>query len=626
MNFFGLPPSTLLGLLAGLGALTVVLYILKLRRRGIQVAFAPLWRQAAGQKQTNALFSQLKRWLSLLLQLVILALLVLALGDPRGAGALKEARNIVVLIDASASMKAVDVSPSRIEEAKKQVKDLVGKLSALDRMLIVQLDVTVTPRSAFTGDIGELNTAIDQVRATDTVANIEAGLLFAHDSLQGLQRGELIVVSDGALGDFASLAKKLGTADYRVSFMPVGSDRDNVAITQFSVRRYPLDKSRSEALLEISNLGQKPARVALTLLGDDDPLESVEISLEPGQSVPRFYRDLASVDQRIEAKIAVVQGRDWQPADNHAFALVPERRRTKVVVVSPGNSYLEAALLLDEYLEVSSLKPGDRAPNEQFDVAILDGVAGPEQLRASASFYLNAKATGVVERGAAIADFGFDGWEKAHPVLRFLALENVQASKGFALKPAAGDKVIARSDQGPLLVSGTRDGRPFLALGFDPRDSDIVLRPAWPLLLLNAIDYFAKEDSRYLSSYRTGETWQLSVPDEIGLLEVKDPGGDQQRVATHEGQLVLRGTSAGYYHITSTDSARPFTTRVAANLMDVDESRIAPVRQLKLETGALPAPQGFQSGARQQLWVYLVLAAFLLSVLEWFSYHRRVTV
>ncbi|HEX2878114.1 MAG TPA: VWA domain-containing protein [Polyangiaceae bacterium] len=625
MTFFGLPPATLLGLLAGLAAVTVVLYILKLRRRGIQVAFAPLWRQASGQKQTNTLFSQLKRWLSLLLQLLIVALLILALGDPRGAGALKEARNIVVLIDASASMKAVDVAPSRISEAKRQVKDLVSKLSAQDRMLIVQLDVAVTPRSAFTNDIAQLTTAIDQVRATDTVANVEAGLLFAHDSLQGQQHGELIVVSDGAVAEFSSHAKKLATASYRVSFMPIGKERDNVAITQFSVRRYPLDKSRSEAMLEVSNLGQQAARVQLTLLGDDDPLESVELSLAAGQSVPRFYRDLASVDQRIEARISVVQGQDWLPADNQAFALVPERRRTKVALVSPGNSYLEAALLLDEYLEVALLKPTDPAPKTPFDVAILDGVALPQDLSAQALLYLNAQAA-PVQRGAAIADFGFDAWEKTHPVLRYLALENVQVNRGFALKPGSQDKVIGRSDQGPLLVSGVRDGRAFLALGFDPRDSDIVLRPAWPLLLLNAIDYFAKEDSQYLSSYRTGETWQLAVPSEVEAFEVSAPDGDRQRLTAHDSQLILRGSSAGYYQIASLGSVTPFAARIAANLMDIKESTIAPLPQQQADARALPTPQGFQMGAREQLWIYLVLAVFLISVVEWFTYHRRVTV
>ena len=61
------------------------LYILKLRRRVVAVPFSPLWERILRDKEATSLFSKLKRLLSLLLQLALLALLVLALGDPRAA-------------------------------------------------------------------------------------------------------------------------------------------------------------------------------------------------------------------------------------------------------------------------------------------------------------------------------------------------------------------------------------------------------------------------------------------------------------------------------------------------------------------------------------------------------------
>ncbi len=122
MHFLGLGASQLFTIFAVAGGAVVVLYILKLRRRPVPVPFSPLWHRILRDKEATSLFSRLKRLLSLLLQLAILALLVIALGDPRSAVEVVNGGNLVVLVDTSAYMKAADGSPGkgtpRIERAK----------------------------------------------------------------------------------------------------------------------------------------------------------------------------------------------------------------------------------------------------------------------------------------------------------------------------------------------------------------------------------------------------------------------------------------------------------------------------------------------------------------------------
>src|SRR3954465_7584710 len=134
MHLTGVPLETLMQIGVPALALVVVFYILKLRRRPVAVPFSKIWERILRDKEATSLFSQLKRLLSLLLQLALLALLLLALGDPRAAQNLIEGRNIVVLIDASASMSATDVAPSRLEAAREQVRAMVRGLSGSDRM------------------------------------------------------------------------------------------------------------------------------------------------------------------------------------------------------------------------------------------------------------------------------------------------------------------------------------------------------------------------------------------------------------------------------------------------------------------------------------------------------------
>ena len=87
MIFAGLPLAELVAIFAAVGVGVAVLYVLKLRRRVVAVPFSPLWERILRDKEATTLFSKLKRLLSLLLQLALLALLVLALGDPRAGRA-----------------------------------------------------------------------------------------------------------------------------------------------------------------------------------------------------------------------------------------------------------------------------------------------------------------------------------------------------------------------------------------------------------------------------------------------------------------------------------------------------------------------------------------------------------
>jgi len=437
-----------------------------------------------------------------------------------------------------------------------------------------------------------------------------------------------VVVSDGVLGDVAEIGQHLDLGSASLKFLPVGKSGTNLAISEFSVRRYPLDKSRSEVMLEVANTNDRAAQVELTLLGDGTIIDVSRFALGPNERLPRYYQDLAGASRTLEAKIRFADGHaDDLPADDHAYALMPERHRARVLVISKGNTYLEAALLLDEYLDVTTAVPGKVLPGEHFDVAILDGVADALPDTVAAALYLNPPEGGVpLKLGARLTDFGFDTWDKKSPILRFLALADVQVADGRALTPSAGDRVLGASDQGPILVSGARSGHPFLALGFDPRSSDLVLRVAWPLFVLNAINAFVEEDTGYVSSFRTGEVWRIPVPSAIDSATVIDPHGAQHVVPVKEGRAVYLGEEAGFYKLSAGSGSEAVQSEFAANLSDLPESRITPLTELSIgRQKAAPVNIG-AAGSKRELWVYLLAAVLALSLIEWITYHRRVTV
>ena len=94
------------------------MYLLKLRRDEAVVPSTLLWTRLVADVEANAPWQKLRRSLLLLLQLLLVVILVLLAARPfleRPAGL---ARDIVLVMDTSASMAATDVAPDRLTAAK----------------------------------------------------------------------------------------------------------------------------------------------------------------------------------------------------------------------------------------------------------------------------------------------------------------------------------------------------------------------------------------------------------------------------------------------------------------------------------------------------------------------------
>src|SRR6185312_2175049 len=101
--------------------LLILLYFLKLKRKPLQVPSTFLWRKSIEDLHVNSLFQWLRDNVLLLLQLCIVLLLIYsALAFQVQGAAATPGKHFILLIDSSASMSVTDVSPSRLEVAKKE--------------------------------------------------------------------------------------------------------------------------------------------------------------------------------------------------------------------------------------------------------------------------------------------------------------------------------------------------------------------------------------------------------------------------------------------------------------------------------------------------------------------------
>ena len=107
----------------------IIFYLLKVRRHELEVSSTYLWEQLHRDLVAHEPWQRLKTSLLLLLQILLMALLTFGLARPFFTANAQASDNIVLLLDASASMQATDVKPNRFEAARSAARDLVGRLS-----------------------------------------------------------------------------------------------------------------------------------------------------------------------------------------------------------------------------------------------------------------------------------------------------------------------------------------------------------------------------------------------------------------------------------------------------------------------------------------------------------------
>jgi len=159
---------------AGLSLPILFFYVLKLRRPEQVVSSTMLWQQVLRDQQANAPWQRLRRNLLLLLQLLLLFLLVLALARPYSEISTLSQGNAVVLLDASASMQATDVRPSRFEVARDRARQLVDGLGPNDTMTLIAVADVPRVLASVTNDRAVLRQALAEAQVSNTEADWEA--------------------------------------------------------------------------------------------------------------------------------------------------------------------------------------------------------------------------------------------------------------------------------------------------------------------------------------------------------------------------------------------------------------------------------------------------------------------
>jgi Ca-activated chloride channel family protein len=643
----GLSFSQVLTLFGGLAAATVLLYLLKLRRRRVEVPFSALWARVVEDRKSSSLFGALKRFFSLLVQLMILALIVLALGNPELGGltacnyekaAPPPKRHTLILLDASASMATIEKGETRVARARAKAQSILDsfKDNPNHRAMIVQVDSRVRPLSLWSAKRKDLVASLAAYAtngALDTPTNAQDAVRVAKSAILGKENPSTVFITDRA---FQPIAEDDVNA-LNLKVIPIGKEGVNVGISAFNVRPY-LDDSLSYAIFyALRNDSEKELKATLYLYANEEGrseedftqdanlVGGYQITLPPKTTTKQVIDNVSFTGSRLAAKIEVADPniRDVFARDDVAFALVPERRKLNVQLVTKGNLFLHATLFLRENVAFEVVKPAQYRGPDGYDITVVDGV-DVDMSQPGSYFVLNPQPSDTFRRTGTATEPETHRVRRNHPIGRNLKLVDLNITEASKFKRMRGDVTVVSGKRGlPLVFTRSdREGkRRFAVIAFDIRKSLLPLNYSFPLMVVNVFNWFYQEKDALLQPNRAGI--ELSLPLDIKGQKLTVKGPSTVRARRIDTRVHLSADRIGIYELASPSSNE--TQAIAINLMNDAESQLKPLGKY----AAWQAPPPYikkEDALLDHLWRLLLMIALGIVTLEWLTYHRRITV
>ena len=611
MNFLS-PFALLLGTLA---VPLLLLYFLKVRRRQMQVSSLLLWQAALRDREASTFFQRLQRDPLLILQILALLALTVALARPAVTVMGQGAKRVAIVMDISASMRATDVSPSRFVQAQRAALGLLGRLGEGAEVMVVEAGVQPKVLVPFTREHDRVASALRSMEAHDLPNRLSEGLRTARALVGADPRAEIHVFTDGA----HPAAVQTQGDDVRVRWTGVGRRSHNVGITSLAVRRNYFGAYNSQAFFSVGNFSAEPRTFSLRLTLDDETLTERTLTLDPQvrRAIVVPFSEQRGGVLRLRLDVS-----DDLDADNVAYAVIPAPRTLSVLLVSPGNLFLEKVLATDPQVKLEVRKPDAyQGGMEGFDAVVIDSVSPPKVGNGRFVLVNTVPADVPLEVLGRLDNPTIMDWDRTHPIMRQIDFAKVTIEDAMRVRPLAAGKTLVEAVGGPLIYALEERDRKALFFGFDLFRTDFPLRVAFPLILSKGLRWLSPVGLDQSSlQLQAGQPILLPVEHGVTTATVRTPSRRSVRAQVNRGMASFTETDeVGVYTVVTGRGE----TKVAVNLMSADESDLTPLPVPTFVEGARPESPPVL--IQRELWPLFVMLALLLFALEGFLYWRRQT-
>ena len=494
-------------------AIPVALWLFRRKAKRVNVSTLLFFRTLAREHNESAWLRTVKKWLSLLLTLLVILFGVFAVARPTKEAAGDTPGSVVCMIDCSASMAATDGSTSRLDEAKRLARSRVRGLPDTVVVSLIAFDDKPTVLLSRSRNRREFTRLLEGIQAMPIEDNADAALAAAK-RLAALEKPAQI----WHLGD--ERIANAGTDDYRFTDVSL-TKVSNVGITGFQLRKAPLTRDRYEGFVRVSassaNVGNVAATLEARIAGRIAHLR--ELELNPGESSSLILPLEGVHGQSLELELKCAD--DCLGWDNALVAPLPKLKPLIVAWITdkpdPFTELALESLIETGRIEMLRGEPKNWPLKEKPDVYVFENWVPDEWPQDRPVIALMPpKSSGPLRVQTLSTQLPYDAVRSIaaeHPVLYRVNTSRLSLTQTAILEPNTSLETLWLAGTEPMLAAGEFNGQRVVVTAFSPsRSEQLALLPAYPLLLGNAL-YWCAENTEAMSElkpHRTGELLSVS--------------------------------------------------------------------------------------------------------------------
>ena len=608
MFFLNLSLPEFLALLGSLSGVVVALYLLDRQRKKHTVATLRFFRPSERPPQLKHRRRLQQPW-SLLLQLLSLALLLLAIAQLRFGSPDRSSRDHVLILDTSAWMNARLGQSRLIDRARAAARNYIRLIPSSDRVMVVRADVLATPATLFESNRAKIQQAIDQTQPGAGTLNIQEAVNFAEQAqrLHAQRPGEIVFIGPGRIASDEAPTNAPGN----LRVIPINSPGEHSGLRKVGVRRSLTKPDVWEIFVAVKNYGTTPRSVPLVVRFGGAPIGTHRFDLKPGAEENATFQYETRAAGWLDAQLLIA---DPFPQDGRAVLELPPRKLLAVTVYSDQPDLLRPVFDAIPGVKASFL-PASRYTAANTGIVLLDRFAPPTPPLAPSIWIEPPAQKSPISVRTPAAKVKLKQWRAGHALTAGLRAKDVELDSAEVFRADGDDVAIAETDDGPVIVARPGKTR-MVVFGFHPVRSAMKYELTTPLLFANILRWMEPDIFR---------SWE-STAGTVGTVEVDlesdaDPAGI--RVLTENGKklpFTVDGRNLRFF------TATPGTVRVLTGNRELVYS-LTLAQPGDMLWKPVNVRHGFPARARAEqasrdVWQWLAICGALGLLVDWLIYGR----